>query len=67
MYFYQKDLKTWETTWKVLKRKFERDIVAYLVAGKISRNIVIKFEVAESKLSLLIKSNAMHVEEYNCE
>ena len=41
--------------------------MAYLVAGKISRTIVIKFEVAKSKLSLLIKSNVMHVEEYNCE
>ena len=38
-----------------------------LIAGKISRSLVIKFEVAESKLSLLIKNNVMHVEKYSRE
>ena len=38
-----------------------------LIAGKISRSLVIKFEVAESKLSLLIKNNVMNVEKYSRE
>ena len=45
----------------------ERKLVAYLVAGKILRSTEIKFEVAESELSLLLKNNIMHVEKQRCE
>ena len=41
--------------------------MAYLVAGKIVRSTEIKFEVAESELSLLLKNNVMHVEKHSCE
>ena len=38
-----------------------------LVAGKILRSTEIRFEVTESKLSLLLKNNIMRVEKDNCE
>ena len=41
---------------KFLKRKLEPNIVAYLIAGKILRSTEIKFEIAESKSSLLLKT-----------
>ena len=40
---------------KNLKRKLERKVVALLVARKILKSTEIKFEVTESKLSLLLK------------
>ena len=40
--------------------------MGYLVDGKILRKVVIKFEVAENKLSLLIKNNIMRVKKYSC-
>ena len=52
---------------KFLKRKLERNIVAYLIAGKILRSAEIKFEIAESKSSLLLKNNIMHIEKHSCE
>ena len=50
----------------VLKRKAECKVVAQL-AGKILRSTEVKFEVTESKLSLLLKHNGMHVEKHSCE
>ena len=47
--------------------KFECKVVAQLVAGKILRSTEIKFEVTESKLSLLLKHSIMHVQKYSCE
>ena len=41
--------------------------MAYLVAGKILTSTEIKFEAAESKLSLLLKNNIMYVEKHSCE
>ena len=39
-----------------------------LVAGKILRSTeIIKFEIAESELILLLKNNIMHVEKHSCE
>ena len=52
---------------KFLKRKLERKLVAQLVACKILRSTKIKFEVTESKLSLLWKHNIMCVEKHSCE
>ena len=49
------------------KRKLECKVEAYLVAGKISRRTEMKFEVADSKLSLLLKNEIMHIEKYSCE
>ena len=40
--------------------------MGYLVDGKILRKVVIKFEEAENKLSLLIKNNIMRVKKYSC-
>ena len=48
---------------KLLKQKLERKVVA----PKILRSTEIKFEVTESKLSLLLKLNIMHVEKHSCE
>ena len=53
--------------WGSLCERLERNVVAYLMAGKMSRSTEIKFEVAESKLSLLLKNNIMHVEKHSCE
>ena len=53
--------------WKNLNTKLERNVVGDLKAGKMLRSTEIKFEVAESKLSLLLKNNIMHVEKYNYE
>ena len=47
--------------------KVERKVVAWLVAAKILRSTEIKFEVTQSKLSLLLKHNIMHVEKHSCE
>ena len=41
--------------------------MASLVAGKILRSTEMKFEVTESKLSLLLKHSIMHVEKHSCE
>ena len=41
--------------------------MAYLVADKILRSTKIKFEVAQSELSLLLKSNIMYFEKHSCE
>ena len=41
--------------------------MAYLVADKILRSTKIKFEVAQSELRLLLKSNIMHFEKHSCE
>ena len=38
-----------------------------LVVGKMLRSTEIKFEVTESKLSLLLKHNIIHVEKHSCE
>ena len=68
MYFYEKELiKRGRLREKFSKRKLERNVVTYLVAGKILRSTGIKFQVAESELSLLMKNNVMHVEKYSCE
>ena len=53
--------------WKNLNTKLEPNVVGDLKAGKILRSTEIKFEVAESKLSLLLNNNIMHVEKYNYE
>ena len=45
----------------------ERKLVAYLVTGKTLRSTEIKFEVAESELSLLLKNSIMHDEKQRCE
>ena len=53
---------------RVSRRKLERHVNAHLVAHKISNEDgAIKFEVAESGLSLLMRNNIMHVEKYSCE
>ena len=52
---------------KVLKRKLERKLVAELVARKILASTETKLEVTESKLSLLLKHNIMHVHKHSCE
>ena len=44
---------------KFQKRKLERNVMAYLVAGKILRGTEIKFEITVSELSLLLKNNIM--------
>ena len=49
------------------KRKLERNVVAYLIAGKILGSTEIMFEIAESELSLLLKNYIMHVEKHSCE
>ena len=62
LYFHEKEmLKRGRICEKFSKRNLERNVVAYLVAAKIQRSTEIKFEVAESELSLLLKSNIMHV------
>ena len=38
-----------------------------LVAGKILRSTEVKSEVTESRLSLLLKHNVMHIEKHSCE
>ena len=53
--------------WKNLNTKLEPNVVGDLKPGKILRSTEIKFEVAESKLSLLLNNNIMHVEKYNYE
>ena len=61
--FHEKEmLKRGRICEKFLKQKIEHKVVAYLVAGKIIKNIEIKPEVTESKLSLLLKHNIMYVE-----
>ena len=75
LYFFEEEMLKWGSLCERLwKWKLERNVVVYLfylffvlIAGKISRSLVIKFEVAESKLSLLIKNNVMHVEKYSRE
>ena len=68
LYFHEKEmLKREKLCEKFSKWKLERNAVTYLVAGKILRSTEIKFEVAESELSLLLKNNIMHVEKHSCE
>ena len=68
LYFHEKEmLKRGRLCKKFWKWKLERNVVAYLVAGKILRSTEIKFEVAESELSLLLKNNIMLIEKHSCE
>ena len=41
--------------------------MTYLIAGKILRSTEIWSEETESKLSLLLKNNMMHVVKFSCE
>ena len=66
LYFHDEEiLKQGRLCQKFWKLKLERNVVGYLVDGKILRKVVIKFEVAENKLSLLIKNNIMCVKKYS--
>ena len=67
LHFHEKEmLKRGRICEKFSKRKLERNVVTYLIAGKILRSTEIKFEMTESELSLLLKNNVMHVEN-SCE
>ena len=68
LYFHEKGmLKRAKLCEKFQKQKLERDVVAYLEAGKILRSTEIKFEIAGNELNLLLKNNIRHVKRHSCE
>ena len=64
---FKETLKWGRICQKFLKQELEHKVVASLVASKILRSTEIKSEVTESKLSLLLKYNIMHVENHSRE
>ena len=66
LYFHEKEmLKQKRLCEKFYRQKIDRNVVAYLVAAMILRSTVIKLEVLESNLRLLMKSNILKAGNYS--